>query len=70
MLRKLIDKLFYGGYEAASARSAERVVPRYSRGSILLQLGRFRNWDQAAQLTADGDRAAARLEEGYRRYSR
>ncbi len=67
VLRKLIDKVFYGGYEAASEAKAERSIRRYSRGNILLQQGRFRDSEETEKLQAKGDKAAARAEKRYRR---
>lgn len=67
VLSMLIDKVFYGGYEAASQTKSERSIRRYSRGNILLQQGRFRNSKDTETLQAKGDKAAARIEKRYRR---
>lgn len=61
MLSKLIDRIFYGGYEAADRASVGRVVARFSRGNTSIQLGRYLNSAKIEKLQADGDRAAARL---------
>ncbi len=61
MLRELIDKIFYGGYDAANRKSVERVVTRYSRGNTSIQFGRYLTTDKMEELRANGDRAAARL---------
>lgn len=61
MFSKLIDKIFFGGYNAASRASAGRVVARYARGNTSIQLGRYLTSMKMGKLTADGDKAAARL---------
>lgn len=67
MFKELIDKLFYGGYEAADRTSIGRVVARYSRGNTSIQFGRFLTAKKTEKLRADGDRAAARLAKRARR---
>lgn len=61
MFSKLIDRIFYGGYEAADHVSVERVVARFSRGNTSIQHGRYLNAAKMGKLQADGDQAAARL---------
>lgn len=67
MLSKWIDKIFYGGYEAASQKATERVVSRYARGNTSIQLGRYLNSTKMEKLRTNGDRAAARLAKRYKR---
>ena len=61
MFGNLIDRIFYGGYEAADRASVGRVVARFARGNTSIQLGRYLNTAKMEKLQADGDRAAARL---------
>lgn len=61
MLKELIDRIFYGGYDAASRSSTGRVVARFTRGNTSIQFGRYLNSAKMEKLQADGDRAAARL---------
>ncbi len=67
MLRKLVDRIFWGGYEAADMGSAAKIVARYARGNISIQFGRYLTQEKMERLCADGDRAAARLAERTRR---
>jgi hypothetical protein len=69
VLSKLIDRLFYGGYEAASQISVGRVVARFARGNTSIQLGRYLNSARMERLLSNGDRAAARLAERAKRAS-
>ena len=61
VLRKFIDIIFFGGFEAADSKSAGRVIARYARGNISIQFGRYLSEKKLEKLFADGDRAAARL---------
>lgn len=61
MLRRLIDKLFFGGYEAADKGSASKVVARFARGNISIQFDRYLTAERLEKLQSDGDKAAARL---------
>lgn len=61
VLRKLIDFFFFGGFEAADHKSAERVITRYARGNTSIQFGKYLSGKKLEKLRADGDRAAARL---------
>ena len=61
VLRKLIDIVFFGGYEQADRESASKVVARFARGNTSIQFGRYLSADKLEKLLANGDRAAARL---------
>lgn len=61
VLRKLIDRFLFGGYEAANRASEKRVVSRYARGNTSIQFGRYLNKPKLEKLLSDGDRAAQRL---------
>lgn len=61
VFHKLIDKIFFGGYEAADRESGRRAVARFSRGNTSVQLGRYMDSAKLEKMKADGDRAAKRL---------
>lgn len=64
MLRNMIELyqwLTLGDYDAANRQASKSIVRRFARGNISLKNGMFMTGNSAAELSAEGDRATARL---------
>jgi len=61
VLRRLLDKLLFDGYETVEKNSAASVIARYLRGNTSGQFKRLLKGQKLEKLTSDGDRAASRL---------
>ena len=58
----MIDILVFNGFEKAESNYGLRVIARFLRGNTSGQFKRLLMGPKLEKLTADGDRAAARLE--------
>lgn len=63
VFRRVYDRIFYGGYLAASDAAIDDVIARYTRRNIAIQFKRFLSYDNGSiqALRKMGDRAARRL---------
>ena len=66
-IRTFLDWLMVRDYDTAKADAQRRVVARFSRGNVLVQLGRFITPGDASKIIRRGDRAMDRLQRASRR---
>ncbi len=60
-IRKTYAWFSLADYEEASEQATQQIVKRYTRGNVSVQNGRYLNEKGLSDLSAQGDKAAARL---------
>ncbi len=58
---KLLDHIFFGGFEQKRRNASRKLVMRYSRGNVSVQLGRFLEKFQLENKRKQADIAQDRL---------
>ncbi len=56
-LIEILDHVLLGGYEAAKKDATRKVVARYARGNVAIQMGRFIDEEDIKKLRDAGDKA-------------
>lgn len=70
MIRYLIDRMLFAGYETAKQAGILRIIRRYSRGNTAVQNGNVLDDAALRDLRKRGDAAAARLARAERRHEK
>lgn len=65
-LKRIIDRILLGGYDAEVKKAENQVVTRYTRGNTSVQNGRFLDSDGLNELRQRGDKASDRLSKSVR----
>jgi hypothetical protein len=61
VLAKLIDKIFYSGYEVAKENATMDIVARFSRGNTAVQSGHFLDTPDIEEMRKANKKAIKRL---------